>query len=166
MSEPLLSGVAVPAAGGRAIGKEGQWIIKLSTLESGGRVSVIDAVIPPGLIIPPHAQDGYDDVTRVVKGNMVMEIGGEIFKASEGTVVFRPRGVMHAAWNPGPGVARISSVVWPAGIEAHLEALARLSEAESFDLARMMEVSASYGVRYDLEHGAELAARYGMHMPS
>jgi mannose-6-phosphate isomerase-like protein (cupin superfamily) len=166
MSDTLRHGMAVPAAGGRAIGNQGQWIIKLSSLESGGRVSVIDAVIPPGLMIPPHAQDNFDDVTRVIEGNMVMEIGGQIFNASEGTIVFRPRRVLHAAWNPGPGVAHISSVVWPAGIEAHLEELAKLTQAESFDLARMMEVSASHGVRYDLEHGAELAARYGMHMPS
>jgi quercetin dioxygenase-like cupin family protein len=166
MSETLFRGIAVPASGGRAIGKQGQWIIKLSAVDSGGRVSVIDAVIPPRLMIPPHAQQNYDDITRVTKGNVVMEIGGEILNAPEGTIVFRPRGVMHAAWNPGPGVAEISSVVWPAGIEAHLVELARLSQSESFDLARMIEVSKAHGVRYDLEHGAELASRYGMRMPS
>ena len=165
MNGTLLHGVAVLPEGGRAIGNRGQWMIKLSALESGGRVSVIDAVVPPGLMIPPHSQDNYDDVTRVIKGNIVMEIGSEIFNALEGAIVFRPRRVMHAAWNPGPGVAYISSVVWPAGIEAHLEELAKLTQAETFDLVRMVEMSEALGVHYDLQHGAELAARYGMHMP-
>ena len=166
MNETLLHGVAVPAEGGRAIGRQGHWIIKLSALESGGRVSVIDALIPPGLLVPPHAQDDYDDITRVIKGNLVMEIGGEIFNAFEGAIVFRPRRVMHAMWNPGPGMAHITSAVWPAGIEAHLEELAKLTEAESFDPRRMVKISEALGVHYDLEHGAELAARYGVHMPS
>jgi quercetin dioxygenase-like cupin family protein len=166
MNETLLHGVAVPAEGGRPIGRQGQWIIKISALESGGRVSVVDAVIPPGLLIPPHAQDNHDEVIHVIKGTLVMEIGDEIFNAPEGAVVFRPRRVMHAMWNPGPGVAHISGVGWPAGVEVHLEELAKLTQAEFFDLARMVEVSEALGVHYDLEHGAELAARYGMHMPS
>ncbi len=163
MGTGLLRGVAVAAGGGRALGSQGQWRIMLGGAETGGEVTVVDAVIPPGFLIPPHARDREADVTRVLKGNLV--IGDDILDAPEGTVVFRPRGVMHAVWNLGPGVAMMSSVCWPAGVEAHLDALASLTQQETFDRNRMEELSKAHGVRYDLKHGAELAARYGLRMP-
>jgi len=159
-----LRGVAVAVGGGRAIGSQGQWRIALNAVETGGEVNVVDAVIPPHFLIPPHARDHESDVTRVIKGNLVMEIGGELIDAPEGTIVFRPRGVMHAVWNPRPEVAIISSVAWPAGVEAHLEALAALTQQETFDMKQMEQLSSRHGVRYDLKRGAELAARYGLRM--
>ena len=165
METGLQRGVAVRAGGGRPLGSQGRWRIVFGGAETGGKATVVDAVIPPGFLIPPHARDREADVTRVLKGNLVMEIGSEVFDAPEGTVVFRPRGVMHAVWNPGPSLAVMSSVAWPAGVESHLEALAALTQEETFDRQRMEELSKAHGVRYDLRRGAELATRHGLRMP-
>ena len=165
METRVQRGVAVAAGEGRSLGSQRQWRVVMGGEQTGGQVAVIDAVIPPGFLIPPHARDREADVTRVIKGHLVMEIGNEIFDAPEGTVVYRPRGVMHAVWNPGPEVAMMSSVAWPAGVESHLEALASLTHEESFDRRQMEALSEAHGVRYDLKRGADLAARYGLRMP-
>lgn len=165
MGTDVQGGVAVPAGGGRSLGNQGQWRIVLGGRQTAGEVAVVDAVIPPGFLIPPHSRALEADVTRVLQGHLMMEIGREQFDAPEGTIVFRPRGLMHAVWNLGPDVAIISSVAWPAGVEAHLEALAALTREETFDRQRMADLSVAHGVRYDLQRGAELAAHYGLRMP-
>lgn len=165
MGTQVQRGVAVAPGGGRSLGSQGQWQIVMAGDQTSGEVAVVDAIIPPGFLIPPHARDHEADVTRVLKGHLVMEIGNELFDAPEGTVVFRPRGVMHAVLNLQPEVALMSSVAWPAGVEAHLEALAALTQDAKFDRRRMEALSKAHGVRYDLKRGAELAARYSLRMP-
>lgn len=85
--------------------------------ETGGRLCVIDAIIPPGGGPPPHVHTHEDEIFSVLEGEITFLIGDKVTVAGPGTTVFAPRGGRHRFSNEGATPARFLITIMPAGFE-------------------------------------------------
>lgn len=79
-----------------------------------------------------------------------------------GSYVWKPRGVLHTFWNPGPEPARILEVMTPAGFERLFEQVAELvvQQSESTE-EQVYELCRKYGLSFDRKWIPELESRFG-----
>ena len=77
--------------------------------------------------------------------------------------MLKPRGVLHAFWNPGP--ARVLEIISPAGFERYFEELAGVLSADGPpDLDRISEIAGRYGLAFHMERVPELLERHGQRL--
>lgn len=121
--------------------------IKLSAEDTGGQFTLIEQNNDPGIGIPPHVHDNEDEVFQVLTGQVEMTIGDEATTLSAGDIIFCPKGVPHSWKVIGDEKARAMLSIFPAGLEAMFEELARLPAGPP-DLAKVGEICGKYGVRF------------------
>lgn len=66
----------------------------------------------------------------MLEGEIGVMIGDEVFTATKGSYVLKPRGIPHTFWNPGPEPARVVEIFSPAGFERYFEELAEILSAD------------------------------------
>jgi mannose-6-phosphate isomerase-like protein (cupin superfamily) len=139
---------------------------KVSGARTGGAFSIVEHPLEPGVLgAPPHTHANEDETSFVIEGEIGVMIGGEEVRAGAGSYVFKPRGVPHAFWNPGPEPARILEIISPAGFERYFEELAGvLSAGGPPDLERISEVAGRYGLTFHMEQVPDLLERHGLTM--
>src|SRR5438270_13217820 len=89
-------------------------VFKLYGADTGGRFSLLEIEIEPGAIVPPHRHPDTDEYDHVLDGEIMLLIGERIVTAPVGTLVTKPRGVLHAIWNAGTQPARFLEIISPA----------------------------------------------------
>lgn len=126
---------------------------------SGERVTILKATMSPGSLVRAHTHKREDEFTFVYRGTIAALVGDQEVLAREGSVLFKPRNVRHAMWNATNDPALVLEIITPSGLEglfaAVSEALQRGSAGDQFSA-----LSDSFGVSFDLELSAELAARH------
>jgi mannose-6-phosphate isomerase-like protein (cupin superfamily) len=139
---------------------------KVSGEQTGGAFSIVEHPLEPGVLgAPPHAHANEDETSFVIEGEIGVMIGEEELRAGAGSYVFKPRGVVHAFWNPGPESARILEIISPAGFERYFEELAGVLSADGPpDLERISEVAGRYGLTFHIEQVPGLLERHGLTM--
>ena len=75
--------------------------------QTGGSLTALENVIPPGAGPPLHTHANEDEFWWVIEGELRFTLGEELSNAPEGTFVFVPRGTPHNFQNVGEGPARI-----------------------------------------------------------
>lgn len=130
--------------------------------QTGGAFAVVEHPVEPRVIVEPHVHRNEDELSYVLDGAIWARVGDHEFEADRGSYVWKPRGVLHTFWNPGPAPARILEVISPAGFERFFEELAALlegspepSEDQVYGLAEQ------YGLTFDHSWLAELESRFG-----
>jgi quercetin dioxygenase-like cupin family protein len=150
MSRPI---ILQPGEGNQLGG--GPHKIKARAEESNGSLTVIEATIPPGRVIPPHVHANEEEAWYVVDGTVTFRIDGATHLAPAGSFVLVPRGIAHGFANESQAPARFIELFSPAGMERYFE------ERHVAALA----ASAGGGVDYaglDPQVHAEIARKYGM----
>ena len=129
---------------------------------TGGRFAIVEHPIEPGVLVDPHVHRNEDEMSFVLERSIWARVGDQEIEAAPGSYVWKPRGVLHTFWNPGPDPARILEVISPAGLEHLFEQVAELLEHPSettehdvYDLCRQ------YGLSFDRAWVPELEARFG-----
>jgi quercetin dioxygenase-like cupin family protein len=129
---------------------------------TGGRFAIVEHPIQPGVLVDPHIHDNEDELSYVLEGAIWARVGDREVEAAAGSYVWKPRGVLHAFWNPGPAPARILEVISPAGFEHLFEEVASLmenpsatTEEEAYELCRQ------YGLTFDRSWLPDLESRFG-----
>ena len=120
---------------------------------------------PRALAAPVHTHRYEDEYTYVLEGEVGVQVGEEVLLARPGDLVFKPRGVPHAFWNPADEPARALEIISPAGFERYFAELAPLFppanqgplEAEAVDAVRER-----YGLEMDMGSIPVLAERHGL----
>ncbi len=104
----------------------------LSGDETGGTYSLTEFVIaaPPAPGPPVHIHGTGDEAAYVLDGNVEFRLGERSIKASEGAVIFVPKGSSHNVSNLGPGSARILVIQSPPGFEGYWKEMAELPLVE------------------------------------
>jgi quercetin dioxygenase-like cupin family protein len=74
---------------------------KLTAENFGGALTVVEAGLPPGEMIPPHTHSREDECNFVLEGGLTLDVGGQIEVDTVGSFVLKPRGVYHALCNTG-----------------------------------------------------------------
>jgi mannose-6-phosphate isomerase-like protein (cupin superfamily) len=136
---------------------------KVGAEASAGRLSIVEHPMAPGRLVPSHVHHAEDELSYVLEGTFGVRIGDAEGTAGPGTYIYKPRGVPHTFWNPGPAPARLVEIISPAGFERFFTELAELVRRSS-DLAAFVTARAALGERYGLgflpDWDAELTARH------
>lgn len=129
---------------------------------TGGAFSVVEHPVEPGVVVEPHTHQNEDELSYVVAGTIWVRVGDREVEAPAGSYVWKPRGVMHSFWNPGPEPARVLEIISPAGFEHFFAELAQeLEGAEAPDDAAIAALCERYALTLDRTWLPDIEARFG-----
>ncbi len=127
---------------------------------------IMEGVLQPGQLIPPHTHSQEDECTHVVTGVLTFEVGGEVMTAPAGSYAVKPRGIPHAFWNAGTEPARVIEFHTPGGFDRFYDEFEAVFTSEETDegarRAAEADLHARYGLTFHPERIPEIAARYGV----
>lgn len=152
-----------PDEGVVATGGDNPIVIKVFGEETGGALSIIEEVLEPGILIPPHTHEN-DVWLYAFEGETGVRVGDETVIATPGSYVLKPRGIPHTIFNPGAEPSRIMEILTPAGSERFFLEVGELVASGSLDEERLAEVAGRYGIRYFEDWTAELTSTYGLRL--
>jgi quercetin dioxygenase-like cupin family protein len=134
--------------------------------QSGGHFALVEYLIGPrALAAPMHTHEHEDEDTYVLEGEVGVQIGEGVLVAHPGDLVFKPRGVPHAFWNPSDKPARALEIISPAGFERYFAELAPLfppANEGPLDEEAVGAVREKYGLEMDMGSIPVLAEREGL----
>ena len=130
--------------------------------QTGGGFAVVEHPIEPRILVDPHIHRHEDELSYVLAGTIWARVGEREVEATPGSYVWKPRGVLHTVWNPGPEPARILEVISPAGLERLFEQVAALLERSSEQTEdAVYRLCEQYGLSFDRSWLPELESRFG-----
>jgi len=94
-------------------------LYKALAVETGGTVTVMEAVFPPGVGAPPHTHTHEDEAFYILDGEMTFEIEGHHLplRLAAGGFVLAPLGGRHAFRNDSTREAKMLVLALPGGLE-------------------------------------------------
>jgi len=117
----------------------GPLAFKVRGNETGGSLTALVNIIPPGEGPPVHTHAAEDESWYVLEGDLRFSLGGELAPAPAGSFVFVPRGTPHCFQNVGTAPARLLVLFTPSGMERFFERFATIPagrfDPESFRAA-------------------------------
>ena len=102
--------------------------VLLRSEESGGRVSVIDNVVPARAKGPFLHRHDFDEAFYMLEGELTFQVEDELVTARAGELAFAPGGVAHTFTNRSDEPARYLLVCTPAGFERYFARMAAEQE--------------------------------------
>ncbi len=120
--------------------------ILVSSDDTAGAMSMIEAVSPPGRGPTWHRHSREDEVFYVVSGVAEVRVGEEVYRCEAGDRVFGPRNIFHTYRNVGDTDLKMILALTPGGFE------------QAFAEANDMLASG----KNQTEVGQMLAERYGI----
>jgi quercetin dioxygenase-like cupin family protein len=93
--------------------------ILLRSEQTGGRMSVVEIVVPPDTAGPPLHTHDFDEAFYVLEGELIFQVEDALVTKGAGELSFAPRNVPHALANHSDAPARDALVCTPAGFERH-----------------------------------------------
>jgi quercetin dioxygenase-like cupin family protein len=134
--------------------------------DTQGNFALVEHPIGPrALAAPMHTHRYEDEYTYVLEGEVGVQVGEEVLVARPGDLVFKPRGVPHAFWNPSEEPARALEIISPAGFERYFSELAPLfppANQGPLDGKAVDAVREKYGLEMDMGSIPVLAERHGL----
>jgi mannose-6-phosphate isomerase-like protein (cupin superfamily) len=131
---------------------------KTSSEQTGGAYSLFEVITPPGTGAPPHVQHREDESFYVLEGEYAFSNGEETLRVGAGSLLYVPKGTLHAHKNVGEGVGRMLVTQTPGGLYEHFfegvgvpgeTALSSSPPAPTpEELQRMVELGREYGTEY------------------
>ena len=93
---------------GRALWVLGELVTyKVTAGQTGGAYSLFEVGVGPGGGPPPHVERHEDECFYVLEGEFEFLDGGRTTRAGAGSLIYVPRGTLHAYKNVGNGVGRM-----------------------------------------------------------
>jgi mannose-6-phosphate isomerase-like protein (cupin superfamily) len=123
----LTSAIVRRPGEGRVIpGPEGL-TVKAAGDETGGSIGILEATSPPGFGPPRHVHHANDELFYVHEGTFAFLLDDHVVEAGPGSLVFVPRGMVHAPRVVGPGPGRALVAFVPGGAERAFDEFAALA---------------------------------------
>lgn len=91
--------------------------VKATGAETGGRVTVVEIVNPPGFAPPVHRHLDEDEMFYVLSGTAEYRCDGETFSAGPGDFVLLPAGLAHTFLVGPDEPLRTLQITTPSGFE-------------------------------------------------
>lgn len=132
----------------------------LAAAETGGRVSLVEHLVPPRtLIAPMHRHTREDEFSFVLEGTVGAVSDGTEVVAEVGDLLWKPRDQWHTFWNAGDTPVRILEIISPGG----LEELFRRMDVEGYpDEAVLAEWAAEHGIDLDPAGTEDVLRRHSL----
>jgi quercetin dioxygenase-like cupin family protein len=154
----MVKGVAhvPPGEGTRSLWVLGEFVAhKVPSPQTGGAYSLFEVTTQPGAGPPHHVHHREDEAFYVLGGDFEFLDGEETKRVGAGSLLYVPKGTLHAHKNVGEGVGRMLITQTPGGLyEQFFEGVGKPAEAEGGPLdfeaqpevGRIVEVAAKYGI--------------------
>jgi len=120
---------------------------KVADERTGGAYSLFEVEVEPKGGPPPHVKHREDECLYVLEGRFEFLIEAEKMEAGPGSMVYVPKGELHAFENTGDTVGKLLLIQTPGGIYEHLLREAGKPAAEGIlDATRFVGIAAGYGM--------------------
>jgi len=116
----------------------------LSGADTNGTFFLSEVCDVPGGGVPPHMHTKEDETFHILEGEVEFLMNGETLVSKPGTVVFAPRGSVHAFKPLTP--IRMMVYISPAGLEKMFAELSRVGPTDP--PARITEICGRYGISF------------------
>jgi quercetin dioxygenase-like cupin family protein len=138
------------AGQGRVVDAYGSEVLfKLGAAETGGRLTLGLAVVPPGNGPPPHVHRAEDELFIIVEGRYEVLTEGRWTEVGPGAVVYLPRGCVHTFRNVGDSAGRHWVLTTSGEFERFYERSAAVfAEPGAPDLARLLEIAREHDLEF------------------
>jgi mannose-6-phosphate isomerase-like protein (cupin superfamily) len=148
--QPTQSTCVVLPSSGKVMQAFGDEItVHLGAAETGGKYTMFSAVTPPGGGPPPHYHANEDEWFFVLEGRAEFFKDNAWAEVPIGTVVFSPRGVVHAFRNPGDKPLRMLVHTAPSGFEVFFARCAKeFARPGPPNMPRLVEIAAEHGIHF------------------
>jgi quercetin dioxygenase-like cupin family protein len=128
----------------------------LVTGEDTEHTSMFDWTIPAGFTTGRHVHRVQEETFYMLEGECEWHVGGNVVRATLGTLLFIPPGVPHNITNVSDKPARVLMTVSPPGHEHYFEQLAKLTaQGDAPDAMAISELRA----RFDTDQLSALTTR-------
>ncbi len=164
--EKMEKGVAhiLPGQSARSLWVFGELLsYKIPSQQTGGAYALFEVATAPRVGPPPHVQHREDETFWVLEGEYEFLVGGDTLRAKAGSLLYVPKGTLHAHENVGEGVGRMLLTQTPGGLyerffeevgeEAPSNVVMASLEGGSPEAAMIAEVAARYGIEIALPAG-------------
>jgi quercetin dioxygenase-like cupin family protein len=94
--QPARHHFSLPKGGSSFDRKDEVSEVKLTSVQSDGRFSVLDEVWHPGFKVPPHFHKEHAEVFYVIAGQVEWTVGGETHLMGPGALVYIPPDTVHS----------------------------------------------------------------------
>ncbi|HYZ05032.1 MAG TPA: cupin domain-containing protein [Rubrobacter sp.] len=145
-----------PGEGRRSLLVLGELVrYKTTSEQTGGAYSLFEVATHPGAGPPPHVQHREDESFYVLRGEFEFVVEGRTISVGVGSLIYVPKGNLHAHKNVGKGVGSMLVSQTPGGLCEHFfEEVGKpvndeggpLVFEDQPDVGRIVEVAAKYGI--------------------
>ena len=148
-----------PGEGTRSLWVLGELLTyKIPSQQTSGAYSLFEIATQPGAGAPPHVQHREDECFYVLEGEFEFLSGEETLRVGEGSLLYVPKGTLHAHKNVGEGVGRLLVTQTPGGLyEYFFEEIGKPVDDDSGPLI--------FEKQPDVERIVSIAAKYGIEIP-
>lgn len=94
--------------------------IKLDSIQSDGRYTILDEVWHPGFVVEPHFHKQHAEVFYVISGQVEWTVGGETHLMGPGSLVYIPPDTIHSVKVVGNQDYRGLMIYNPGGYEYNI----------------------------------------------
>jgi quercetin dioxygenase-like cupin family protein len=92
--------------------------------DSGGRVALMDNVVPAKTQGPPLHHHDFDEAFYILEGEATFQVGDDLITRGPGELAWAPRGAHHTFSNRGEAGVRWLLICTPAGFERYFQQIA------------------------------------------
>jgi quercetin dioxygenase-like cupin family protein len=151
----------LPGEGRRSLWVLGELLTyKVPSQHTGGAYALFEVTTHPGAGPPPHVQHREDESFYVLEGEFEFLSGEETLQVGAGSLLYVPKGTLHAHKYVGEGVGRMLLTQTPGGLyERFFEEVGKKKAVE--DDGRPLV----FNNQQDMRRIAEIAAKYGIEIP-
>ena len=148
-----------PGEGSRSLWVFGELVMyKIKGEQTGGAYSLFEVVTQPEGGPPPHVQHREDESLYVLEGEYEFAVEGRTLRVGTGSLLYIPRGNLHAHRNVGEGLGRMLVSQTPGGL--HERYFEEIGEERRDRFAPPVSENPP-----DTEKLARIAAEYGIEIP-
>ena len=128
----------------------------LSGADTGGAYCLLDVGLAPGMMVPRHTHTREDEVYYVLKGELEVIVGDEVFNLRTGDTLMAPRDIPHRLRNSGNVENHYLLMFSPSGFEEFLMATAvpapdnaaAPTKPPAVTVQNVLELAAAYGIQF------------------
>jgi mannose-6-phosphate isomerase-like protein (cupin superfamily) len=150
-----------PGKGGRSLWVLGELVAyKIPSHRTGGAYTLFEVSTHPGSGPPLHIQHREDESFYVLEGAYEFVVESRTIRAVVGSLLYVPKGTLHAHKNVGEGVGRMLVSQTPGGLyerffeevgeEAPSKVVVPSLETDPPEAARIVTAAARYGIEMAL----------------
>jgi quercetin dioxygenase-like cupin family protein len=155
--ERMLQGIAhIPPGEGRSLWVLGELVTSKTTSErTGGAYSLFEVTTQPGGGVLPHIQHREDESFYVLEGEYEFLVEGRTIRVGAGSLLYMPKGTLHAHRGVGEGMGRMLLTQTPGGLYEHF--FEEVGEDATSNVMPLLGEGSPEAVRF-----TAIAARYGI----